>query len=70
MRPKNRCPTRLQRFFQSQVKEFSGAEDKKIQNQLQNLIYLYRFGHTEALHFRKKGHKTDIFPVLQKLTHM
>ena len=24
----------------------------------------------EALLFRKKGHKTDIFPVLQKLTHM
>ena len=37
---------------------------------MQNQIYLIRFGHTEALLLRKKGHGTTIFPVLQKLTHM
>ena len=52
------------------MKEFWGAEDRNIQNQLQNKIYLIRFGHTEALLLRKKGHETAVFPVLQKLTHM
>ena len=34
------------------------------------VINIAWFGHTSLLLFKKKGHKTDIFPVLQKLTHM
>ena len=34
------------------------------------VINITWFGHTSFLLFKKKGHKTDIFPVLQKLTHM
>ena len=34
------------------------------------VINIAWFGHTSFLLFKKKGHKTDIFPVLQKLTHM
>ena len=34
------------------------------------VINIAWFGHTSLLLFKKKGHKTDIFPVLQKLTHI
>ena len=40
------------------------------QEQLNNHIYLNRFSHTKALLLKKYRHKTDIFPVLQNLTHM
>ena len=34
------------------------------------VINITWFGHTGFLLFKKRGHKTDIFPALQKLTHM
>ena len=57
-------------FSEVKRKGFHDAQDTNIQNQLQNKIYLIRFGHTEALLSKKKGHETALFPVLQKLPHM
>ena len=34
------------------------------------VINIAWFGHTSFLLLKKKWHKTDIFPILQKLTHM
>ena len=70
MRPKNGCPTRLQKKFQGHVKGFSGWQRYKSPKSIAKLNYFIRLNHTEALLLRKKGHKTDIIPVLQKLTHI
>ena len=57
----------LQKNFQ---KFLQSAQDPLSQEQLNNQIYLIRFSHTKALLLKKNRHKTDIFPVLQNLTHM
>ena len=48
---------------------FQVPQHTKSLYQLKNKIYLFRFSHTNALLFQKI-HKIDIFPLLQKLTHI
>ena len=43
---------------------------KQLKIEKKNWGYLIRYGHTEALLLKKTGHKTAIFPALQKLTHI
>ena len=57
-------------FSNGWKKCFQGPKDKISQEQLNYHIYLIRFSHTKALKKKKNRHKTDIFPVLQNLTHI
>ena len=64
------CPTRLQKVFQGQMKGFSWCGRYKYPKSDAKLNLSYQVWSHGGFAFKKKGHLTDIFPVLQKLTHM